>query len=85
MKGLKIAIIGSGSTYTPELIEGLINKKDSLPLKELYLMDIEDRKLNIVGGLSQRMIKAAGLDCKVILTKSLDEAIDKADFVLAQI
>ena len=39
-------------------------------------MDIEDRKLNIVGGLSQRMIKAAGLDCKVILTKSLDEAID---------
>ena len=85
MKGLKIAIIGSGSTYTPELIEGLINKKDSLPLKELYLMDTEDRKLNIVGGLSQRMIKAAGLDCKVILTKSLDEAIDKADFVLAQI
>lgn len=85
MKGLKIAIIGAGSTYTPELIEGLINKRESLPLKELYLMDIEDRKLNIVGGLSQRMISAAGLDCHVVLTKSLDEAIDKADFVLAQI
>ena len=39
MKGIKIAIIGSGSTYTPELIEGLINKKDSIPLSELYLME----------------------------------------------
>ena len=85
MKGLKIAIIGAGSTYTPELIEGLINKKDTLPLKKLFLMDIEDRKLNIVGGLSKRMIEAAGLDCEVTLTTSLEEAIDKADFVLAQI
>lgn len=85
MKGLKIAIIGAGSTYTPELIEGLINKKDTLPLKELYLMDIEDRKLNIVGGLSKRMIEAASLDCNVVLTMSLEEALDKADFVLAQI
>ena len=85
MKGLKIAIIGAGSTYTPELIEGLINKKDTLPLKKLFLMDIEDRKLNIVGGLSKRMIEAAGLDCEVALTTSLEEAIDKADFVLAQI
>lgn len=85
MKGLKIAIIGAGSTYTPELIEGLINKRDTLPLKELYLMDIEDRKLNIVGGLSKRMIEAAGLDCNVVLTMSLDEALTNADFVLAQI
>ena len=85
MKVLKIAIIGAGSTYTPELIEGLINKKDTLPLKKLFLMDIEDRKLNIVGGLSKRMIEAAGLDCEVTLTTSLEEAIDKADFVLAQI
>ncbi|MDD3171351.1 MAG: 6-phospho-beta-glucosidase [Bacilli bacterium] len=84
-KGLKIAIIGSGSTYTPELIEGFINKKDSLPLEELYLMDIEDRKLNIVGGLCKRMIKAASLNCKVVLTTDLEEAITKADFVLAQI
>lgn len=85
MKGLKIAIIGAGSTYTPELIEGLINKRDTLPLEELYLMDIEDRKLNIVGGLSKRMIVAAGLNCNVVLTMSLDEALKGADFVLAQI
>ena len=84
-KGLKIAIIGSGSTYTPELIEGFINKKDSLPVKELFLMDIEERKLNIVGGLCERMIKAAGLACNVVLTTDLTASLDKADFVLAQI
>lgn len=84
-KGLKIAIIGSGSTYTPELIEGFINKRDSLPVEEIYFMDIDDRKLNIVGSLCQRMIKAAGLSCKTYLTKDLDTALDGADFVLAQI
>ena len=83
--GIKIAIIGSGSTYTPELIEGLINRKDSLPLDELYLMDIDDRKRTIVGGLGQRMIQAAGMDTKVVLTDSLDEALKGASFVLAQI
>ncbi len=82
---LKIAIIGAGSTYTPELIEGIINKNATLPLKHLYLMDIEDRKLNIVGGLCKRMIEHAKIDCEVILTKDLDEAITGADFVLAQI
>ena len=60
-KGLKIAIIGSGSTYTPEIIEGFINKRDSLPVRELYLMDIDDRKLNIVGSLCQRMVAFANL------------------------
>lgn len=84
-KGLKIAIIGSGSTYTPELIEGFINKKETLPVRKLYFMDIDDRKLHIVGGLCERMIKAAKLDCEVVFTKSLDEALDGADFVLAQI
>ncbi len=82
---MKICIIGAGSTYTPELIEGLINHKDSLPVKELYLMDIDERKLTIVGGLSQRMIEAAGLDTKVVLTQDLDEAITGCKFVCAQI
>ena len=83
--GIKITIIGSGSTYTPELIEGLINKKDSIPLDELYLMDIDERKRTIVGGLCQRMIEAAGMKTKVILTDDLDEALPGASFVLAQI
>lgn len=82
---MKIAIIGSGSTYTPELIEGIINKRDSLPVTELYLMDIDKRKLDIVGGLCERMIKHAGLNCKVVLTMDYDEALKDADFVMAQI
>lgn len=83
--GIKIAIIGSGSTYTPELIEGLINKKDSIPLSELYLMDIDERKRNIVGGLAKRMIEASNMQTKVVLTSDLDEALVNSTFVLAQI
>ena len=83
--GIKITIVGSGSTYTPELIEGLINKKDSIPLDELYLMDIDERKRTIVGGLCERMIRAAGMDTKVVLTDNLDESLKGASFVLAQI
>lgn len=84
-QGLKIAIIGSGSTYTPEIIEGFINKSKSVPISKLYLMDIDERKLNIVGALCQRMVKFAKLDCEVVLTQSLDEALTGADFVMAQI
>lgn len=84
-KGIKIAIIGAGSTYSPELMEGFINHKNDLPLKELYLMDIDDRKLEIVGGLCQRMFKHAEMDTNVVLTKDLDEALKGASFVCAQI
>ena len=64
---MKICIIGAGSTYTPELVEGIINKRDTLPVTELVFMDIDERKLNIVGGLCQRMVEAAGLPCKTEL------------------
>lgn len=82
---MKICIIGSGSTYTPELIEGLINKRDSLPVSELYLMDIDERKLTIVGELCKRIIEAANLPCEVHMTMDYEEALTNADFVLAQI
>lgn len=82
---MKICIIGAGSTYTPELVEGIINKRDTLPVTELYFMDIDERKLNIVGSLCQRMVSAAGLPCKTVLTMSYEEALEGADFVLAQI
>ncbi|MDY0064520.1 MAG: 6-phospho-beta-glucosidase [Bacilli bacterium] len=85
MKKIKIAIYGAGSTYTPELMEGIIQKQKSLPVGQIDLMDIDDRKLNIVGGLCKRMVEAAGLDCTVRLTKDLPSALEGADFVLAQI
>ncbi|MBQ6817158.1 MAG: 6-phospho-beta-glucosidase [Bacilli bacterium] len=84
-KELKIAIIGAGSTYTPELMEGIINKHKTLPVRKLYLMDIDERKLNIVGGLCQRMVEHAGINCEVILSMDLDESIKGASFVCAQI
>lgn len=63
-KGIKIATIGGGSSYTPELIEGFINRYEELPVKEIYLVDIEEgkEKLEIVGNLAKRMVKKAGLD-----------------------
>lgn len=85
MDGIKIAIIGAGSTYTPELIEGMIKRKDSLPLREIVLMDIDRHKLGIVGHLAQRMLVTHGIECECRLTEDLDEALVGADFVLAQI
>ena len=85
MNKLKIAIIGSGSTYTPELIEGIIKRKDKMSVGRLSLMDIDSRKLNIVGALTERMIKHAGLDCDVVMTEDYDAALEGADFVFVQI
>ena len=85
MSNLKLTIIGAGSTYTPELIEGVIERSANLPVTEIALMDIDKRKLEIVGGLCKRMIEKAGLKTDVILTMDLNEALERADFVLSQI
>ncbi|MCL1844753.1 MAG: 6-phospho-beta-glucosidase [Defluviitaleaceae bacterium] len=82
---MKIAIIGSGSTYTPELIEGLIARKNVMPLTELALMDVDERKLKTVGNLAERMVKHARLGCKVVFTQDFDVALDGASFVFVQI
>ena len=55
---IKIVIIGAGSTYTPELIEGLIKKRNDLDIRELALMDIDSEKLEIVGNMARRMLAA---------------------------
>ena len=85
MNRIKIAVIGAGSTYTPELIEGLIKLRDELPLKAISLMDIDRRKLEIVGGLAKRMLDTHGVQCDFILTEDLDEAVRGSDFVVGQI
>lgn len=78
---MKICIIGAGSTYTPELIEGIINKRDSLPVSEISFMDIDERKLNIVGSLCQRMIVAAGLNCKTeLVLNDYEHALKRGRF-----
>ncbi|MBI9010598.1 MAG: 6-phospho-beta-glucosidase [Clostridiales bacterium] len=86
-KKLKIVTIGGGSSYTPELIEGFIKRKDELDIKELWLVDIEAglEKLEIVGALAKRMVKAAGLDWEVNLTLDRRAALKDADFVSTQL
>ncbi|MUG46055.1 6-phospho-beta-glucosidase [Paenibacillus woosongensis] len=85
-RGLKIAVIGGGSSYTPELVEGLINGYGEMPIAEIWLVDIEagKRKLDIVGNLAKRMVHKAGLPIQVHLTLNRREAIKDADFVSTQ-
>ncbi|MGE7878458.1 6-phospho-beta-glucosidase [Peribacillus muralis] len=85
-KGLKIATIGGGSSYTPELIEGFIKRFDELPIKELWLVDIEagKEKLEIVGSLARRMVEKAGVPMEIHLTMDRRQALQNADFVTTQ-
>lgn len=85
-KKLKIVTIGGGSSYTPELIEGLINRYKSLPVTELWLTDVEEgkQKLEIIGRLAQRMVKKAGVPMKIYWTLDRREALPGADFVTTQ-
>lgn len=84
---LKIVTIGGGSSYTPELVEGFIKRHKELPVKELWLVDIEEgkHKLEIVGNLAKRMVKKAGVDMEVNLTLDRREALKDADFVTTQL
>ena len=84
--GIKIVTIGGGSSYTPELVEGFIKRYDELPVKELWLVDIEDgeEKLEIVSNLARRMVKRANIDMKIFHTLNRKEALKGADFVTTQ-
>ena len=85
-ESLKIATIGGGSSYTPELIEGFIKRIDSLSVKELWLVDIEDgkEKLEIIADLARRMVKRAQADIEIYATLDRREALKDADFVTTQ-
>ncbi len=85
-KAIKIVTIGGGSSYTPELIEGFIKRFKELPIKEIWLVDIEvgKEKLEIVGTMAQRMWDASPYDVKVHTTLDRQEALVDADFVTTQ-
>ena len=85
MRKLKAAIIGAGSTYTPELIRGFLDRRDSLNFQSFFLMDINREKLEVVGGLAKRMLLSNGFSGQIVLTGDLDEAIRGADYIFAQI
>jgi len=82
---MKITVIGGGSTYTPELVNGFLARVESLPLKELWLTDIDPERLEVVGGFAQRMVKARGKPFKVVLSTNQREAIAGASYVTTQL
>jgi 6-phospho-beta-glucosidase len=82
---MKLAVIGAGSTYTPELVSGLARERDRLGVRDLVLQDIDGARLEIVGGLSRRILERQGFAGALELTGELDRALDGADAVLIQI
>src|SRR5690625_2321567 len=87
MNKTKITVIGSGSSYTPELIEGFISNASLLSLEEVWLCDIEEgkEKMDIIHHLTNRMVNKAGRPFKVYSTLDRRKAIENADFVITQI
>ncbi len=83
--GVKLAVVGGGSTYTPELIEGIARRSDRITVDELVLLDIDPERLEIVGGLARRMLARLGWPGNLVLTSDTDRAIEGADFVLIQL
>ena len=83
--GVKVAVVGGGSTYTPELVEGFVTRGDRLPVDELTLLDIDPERLAVVGALAQRMMRRVGWSGTLRLTDDRDEALEGADFVIVQL
>jgi 6-phospho-beta-glucosidase len=82
---VKVTVVGGGSTYTPELVDGLIQRRAVLPVRELYLLDPNRERLDIVAGFARRMCEAAGADITVRWGSEPVEAIGGADFVITQL
>jgi 6-phospho-beta-glucosidase len=82
---MKIAVIGGGSTYSPELVSGFLQRAKTLPVSELWLMDIDPARLEIVGGFIRRMVTAAGAPFTVQLTDDRAQAIAGAAYVVTQL
>jgi 6-phospho-beta-glucosidase len=83
--GVKIAVVGGGSTYTPELVEGFAFREGRLPVDELVLMDVDPERLDVVGSLARRMLARAGWDGRLVTTADRDQALDGAHYVIVQL
>ena len=82
---MKVSVIGGGSTYTPELVKGFLERMDSFPLQELWLMDIDPQRLEVVGKYTQRMVMAGGSPFKVVLSTDQSAAITDASYIITQL
>lgn len=82
---MKIVVVGGGSTYTPELVDGMARLRDVLPVDELVLVDPDSHRLDLVGGFSHRILAAHGHPANLRTETSLDRSLDGADAVLIQL
>ena len=83
--GVRVAVVGGGSTYTPELIEGLAVRNDRVRIDDLVLLDIDPDRAEIVGGMARRQLARLGWTGTLQLTGVLEAALDGADFVIVQL
>jgi 6-phospho-beta-glucosidase len=82
---MRLTVVGGGSTYTPELVDGFARMRDLLPVDELVLVDPDTQRLELVGGMSRRMLARAGLPATVTTTSDVDAGVAGADVVLLQL
>ncbi|MGW7287149.1 6-phospho-beta-glucosidase [Streptomyces sp. NPDC054847] len=82
---MKLAVVGGGSTYTPELIDGFARMRDTLPIEELVLIDPAADRLELVGGLARRIFARQDHAGKIVTTSDVDAGVDGADAVLLQL
>ncbi len=83
--GVKVAVVGGGSTYTPELVDGFASRASRLPIDELVLLDIDADRLAVVAGLAGRILRRCGWTGRLTETTDRDAALDGADFVVVQL
>ncbi|WP_328913579.1 MULTISPECIES: 6-phospho-beta-glucosidase [unclassified Streptomyces] len=82
---MKLAVVGGGSTYTPELIDGFARLRDTLPVEELVLVDPAADRLELVGGLARRIFAKQGHPGRIVTTDDLEAGVEGADAVLLQL
>jgi 6-phospho-beta-glucosidase len=82
---MKLAVIGAGSTYTPELVSGLVRERERIDVRDLVLHDIDRERREVVGALAGRILERQGYAGELAITGELDQALDGADAVLLQI
>ena len=82
---MKLAVVGGGSTYTPEVVDGIVRLRHLLQVDDLWLHDTNEQRLDVVAGLARRMLEHAGHPAKLQTTTRLEDAVEGADAVLIQI
>ena len=82
---MKLAVVGGGSTYTPELVDGLARLRDDFLVDELVLVDPDEERLALVGGLGRRILERYGHPGTLTMTSDLDAGVADSDAVLIQL